>query len=197
MTDADAPTERGQTLDTAMDRMQRNRLKGRLDQRLADAFDTRENEVEHDSARFETAIAEGWEMHYAVATSGAHGWQIETDDGLRLAEGAYPEDVSWLVFENGWIHQTGARWLTDDDLVEWVAEVQDRRETATERINDAERAAFEPDERIRYKEDLAGNEMEGWWVFDPTGYVGRPDTVVAHAAGYEARRAEVENERQP
>jgi hypothetical protein len=181
-----------QSLDTSMDRSQIQRLQGRVDQRLADVFEQRDEEIEQDSNRFHRAIEEGWELHYAVATSGAHGWQIETDDGLRLAEGAYPEDVSWLVFENGWIHSTGARWLKDDDLVEWVADVQDRRETATERVSDAEREAFEADGRIRYDEDLGGNEMTGWWVFEPTGYVGRPEAVVAHAAGFDARSEEAD-----
>jgi hypothetical protein len=129
-------------------------------------------------------------MHYAVATSGAHGWQIESDDGLRLEDGAYCEDVSWLVFENGWIHRTGARWLKDEDLAEWVAEAQDRRENAAERMIDAERKAFEADDRLEYHEDLAGNELRGWWVFDPTGFLGRPEAVVAHAAGYDACRTD-------
>ena len=188
----DAGTEREQTLDTSMDRLQRKKLQGRLDQKLADAFDYREEEVEQSSERFDTAISEGWEMHYAVATSGAHGWQIESDDGLRLADGAYPEDVSWLVFENGWIHDTGARWLKDDDLAEWVAEAQERRETAAERINEAEREAFEADDRLQYHTHFGGGEMPGWWVFEPTGFVGRPEAAVAHAAGYDAH---VEEER--
>ena len=185
-----SPVEREQSLDTSMDRSQIQRLQGRVDQRLADAFDHRDEEIEQDSNRFDRAIEEGWELHYAVATSGAHGWQIESDDGLRLAEGAYPEDVSWLVFENGWIHQTGARWLKDDDLAEWVADVQDRRETATERVSDAQSEAFEADDRLQYDEDLGGNEMTGWWVFEPTGFVGRPEAAVAYAAGYDARREE-------
>jgi len=183
-------SQREQSLDTSMDRSQIQRLQGRVDQRLADAFDNRGEEIEQDSNRFHRAIEEGWTMHYAVATSGAHGWQIEDENGLRLAEGAYPEDVSWLVFDNGWIHSTGARWLKDDDLAEWVADVQDRRETATERVSDAQREAFEADGRIRYDEDLGGNEMTGWWVFEPTGYVGRPEAVVAHAAGYDAHSEE-------
>jgi len=198
MTNDDTGTDAGttddrteqQTLDTSMDRLQRKKLQGRLDQKLADVFEHREEEVEQDSDRFVTAIEEGWTMHYAVATSGAHGWQIKSDDGLRLADGAYPEDVSWLVFANGWIHRTGARWIKDDDLVEWVAKTQERREKAAERMNDAEREAFEDDDRIEYDEDLSGNEMPGWWRFEPTGFVGRPEAAVAHAAGYDARRTE-------
>ena len=192
MTDdnTDERTEREQTLDTAMDRLQRKKLQGRLDQRLAEAFAHRGDEVEKNSGRFHEAIAEGWPMYYAVATSGAHGWQIDSDDGLRLAEGAYPEDVSWLVFENGWIHRTGARWLKDDDLVEWVAEAQERREKATERINEAEREAFEADDRLQYHTPYGDREMEGWWVFEPTGFVGRPEAVVAHAAGYDAHNSQ-------
>ena len=188
-------TERKQTLDKAMDRGTYQKLQGRIDQKLADAFQHREEEVEQDTNRFNRAIEEGWTMHYAVATSGAHGWQIESDDDLRLEDGAYPEDVSWLVFENGWIHATGARWLKDDGLVEWVADAQNRREDAAERMNEAEREAFEADDRLQYDEDLGGNEMPGWWVFEPTGFVGRPEAVVAHAAGYDARRTEeVENQ---
>jgi len=198
MTTDDTGTDAGTTddsterehLDTAMDRLQRKKLQGRLDQRLADVFEHREEEVEQDSSRFQRAIDEGWEMQYAVATSGAHGWQIESDDGLQLAENAYPEDVSWLVFENGWIHRTGARWLKDDDLVEWVADVQDTRSKAAGRIDDAEREAFEADDRLEYDTDVAGNEMPGWWVFEPTGFVGRPEFAVAHAAGYDACRTE-------
>jgi len=186
----DESTERKQTLDTAMDRGTHQKLQGRIDQKLADAFQHREEEVEQDTNRFNRAIEEGWTMHYAVATSGAHGWQIESDDGLRLEDGAYPEDVSWLVFENGWIHRKGARWLKNDDLVEWVAEAQDRREKAVKRMNDAEREAFEADDRLQYKEDLAGNEMPSWWVFEPTGFIGRPEAVVAHADGYDAHRTE-------
>jgi hypothetical protein len=175
-----------QTLDTAMDRATHQKLQGRLDQKLADAFRHREEEVEKDTSRFAKAIEEGWTMHYAVATSGAHGWQIKSDDGLRLEDGAYPEDVSWLVFENGWIHRKGARWLEDDDLAGWVADIQDRRETAAERMNDAEREAFEADDRLKYDTDVAGHEMKGWWRFEPTGFVGRPEAAVAHAAGYDA-----------
>jgi hypothetical protein len=182
----DDSTERQQTLDTAMSRSRRKKLEGRLDQRLTDAFHLLEDEVEQSSDRFYTAIAEGWEMHYAVATSGAHGWQIEADDGLRLAEDAYPGDVSWLVFENGWIHKTGARWLKDDELAEWVADVQDRRQNASERIMDAETEAFEADDRLQYHNPYGEREMEGWWIFEPTGYVGRPEAAVAHAAGYDA-----------
>ena len=188
---SDDSTEREQTLDTAMDRARSQKLQGRIDQKLADVFDHREEQVEKDVSRFNKAIEGGWTMHYAVATSGAHGWQIESDDGeLRLEDGAYCEDVSWLVFENGWIHATGARWLKDDELAEWVAEAQDRREKATERMNDAEREAFEADDRLQYDTDLGGNEMEGWWVFEPTGFVGRPEAVVAHADGYDAHRSE-------
>jgi hypothetical protein len=183
-----------QSLDTSMDRSQIQRLQGRLDQRLADVFEQREDAVEQDSDRFHRAIEEGWELHYAVATSGAHGWQIEDEDGLRLAEGAYPEDVSWLVFQNGWIHSTGARWIKDEDLAEWVAEAQDRRETASERITDAEREAFQDDDRLRYAEDVVGNEMTGWWIFEPTGFCGRPEAAVAHAAGYDAHSEEGSDE---
>lgn len=189
----DESTERKQTLDTAMDRQRSQKLQGRLDQKLADVFDHREEQVEEDVSRFNRAIEEEWTMHYAVATSGAHGWQIESDDdGLRLEDGAYCEDVSWLVFENGWVHATGARWIKDDDLVEWVAEAQDRREKAVERMNDAEREAFEADDRLRYATDVAGHDMEGWWRFEPTGFVGRPEATVAHAAGYDARQTEEE-----
>jgi len=180
-------SQREQSLNTSMDRSQIQRLEGRIDQRLTDLFDHREAEVERDRNRFDRAIEEGWELHYAVATSGAHGWQIESDHGLQLAEGAYPEDVSWLVFQNGWIQSMGARWLKDDDLTEWVADVQKRRETATERVSDAERGAFEADDRLRYAEDVVGNEMSSWWVFNPTGFVGQPEAVVAHAAGFDAR----------
>jgi len=184
----DDSTERKQPLDTAMDRLQRKKLQGRIDQKLTDAFQHLEDDAEQDSSRFATAIEEGWTMHYAVATSGAHGWQIEeTDDGLRLADGAYAEDVSWLVFENGWIHHTGARWLKDDALAEWVADVQERRQEAAERMNDAEREAFEADDRLRYEEDATGEPMKGWWRFEPTGFIGRPEAVVAHADGYDAR----------
>jgi hypothetical protein len=185
----DDSTDREQTLDTAMDRSQIKRLQGRIDQKLTDAFQHHDDVVEQDSGRFNQAVEEGWTMHYAVATSGAHGWQIEsTDDGhLRLVEGAYPEDVSWLVFENGWIHQSGARWLQDEDLAEWVGDVQARRDTASDRIQDAEREAYEADDRIQYEESSAGREMKGWWRFEPTGYVGRPEAVVAHADGYDAR----------
>jgi len=187
---SDDSTEREQTLDTAMDRARSQKLQGRIDQKLADVFDHREEQVEQATSRFYRAIDEGWTMHYAVATSGAHGWQIESDDGLQLGDGAYPEDVSWLVFENGWIHDTGARWLKDDGLAEWVAEAQDRREKAAERMNDAEREAFEADDRLQYDTDLGGNEMENWWVFEPTGFVGRPEAAVAHADGYDAHRTE-------
>jgi len=34
--------------------------------------------------------------------------------------------------------------------------------------------------------------MEGWWRFEPTGFVGRPEATVAHAAGYDARQTEEE-----
>ena len=186
----DDSIERKQSLDMAMDRLQRKKLQGRLDQRLADAFEYREAEVEQDSDRFATAIAEGWEMHYAVATSAAHGWQIQSEDGLRLADGAYPDDVSWLVFENGWIHATGARWLRDDALAAWVAEAQERRKTAADRMHEEEREAFEADDRLQYETHLGGGEMRGWWRFEPTGFVGRPEAVVAHAAGYDARVGE-------
>jgi len=181
-----------QTLDTSMDRQRSNKLQGRLDQKLADAFEYREDEVEEDVSRFHRAINEGWTMHYAVATSGAHGWQVVSDDDggdLRLAEDAYPEDLSWLVFENGWIHGTGAWWLKDDDLVEWVVDVQDRRESASERVKEQEREAFEADDRLQYDTNVAGHEMTDWWRFEPTGFVGRPAAAVAHAAGYDARRA--------
>jgi hypothetical protein len=188
-TDDSTERERTQTLDTAMDRSQIKRLQGRIDQKLADAFTHRDDEAEQDSSRFQRAVKEGGRMNYAVATSGAHGWQIEeTDDGgLRLVEGAYPEDVSWLVFENGWIHRTGAYWLQDEDLAEWVDDVQARRDTASDRIQDAEREAFEADDRIQYEKDATGEPMKGWWRFEPTGYVGRPEAVVAHADGYDAR----------
>jgi hypothetical protein len=187
----DGRTDRQQTLDTAMDRATHRKLGGRLDQKLADAFEHREEEVDKSVDRFNAAINEGWEMHYAVATSGAHGWQIESDDdGLRLADGAYCGDVSWLVFENGWIHATGGQWLRDRDLATWVAGIQARRESAAERMNDAEREAFEADDRLRHDTDLGGNEMKGWWVFEPTGFVGRPEAVVAHADGYDAHRDE-------
>jgi len=189
----DESTELEQTLDTAMDRAMHQKLQGRVDQKLADVFEHREGDVEQDTSRFNRAIQEGWTMHYAVATSGAHGWQIESDDGdLRLEDGAYCEDVSWLVFENGWVHATGARWLKDDDLAEWVANIQDRRDDAAERMNDAEREAFEADDRLEYDTDVGGNDMKGWWVFEPTGFVGRPEAAVAHAAGYDAHQAEEE-----
>jgi len=184
----DDSTERVQPLDTAMGRARSQKLQGRIDQKLSDAFQHREGEVEQDTSRFNRAIEEGWTMHYSVATSGAHGWQIDSDDdGLRLADGAYCEDVSWLVFENGWIHRTGGRWLKDDDLVEWVAEYQGRRETAHDRIANKKREAFEADDRLEYDTDVAGHEMPGWWRFTPTGFVGRPEATVAHAAGYDAR----------
>ena len=187
----DDSIDREQTLDTAMDRLQRKKLQGRIEQKLTDAFAHRQAAVEQSSERFATAIEEGWTMHYAVATSGAHGWQIESADGLRLADGAYPEDVAWLVFENGWVARSGARWLKNDELAEWVALAQERRERATEQINEAEREAFEADDRLQYHTDVTGvSPAKGWWQFEPTGYIGRPEAVVAHAAGYDARRAE-------
>jgi hypothetical protein len=184
----DDSTELKQTLDTAMGRSRMQRLQGRLDQRLTDAFEHRAEEIEKDVSRFQRAINEGWTMQYAVATSGAHGWQIESDDGLQLADDAYPEDVSWLVFDNGWIHRSGARWLKDDDLAEWVAEHQDRRGSANDRVASKKREAFEADDRLEYDTDIAGHEMKNWWRFNPTGFVGRPDAAVAHAAGYDAAR---------
>jgi hypothetical protein len=185
----DNRTERKQRLDTSMDHAKASKLRGRLDQRLADAFGHRDGAVEQDTGRFHRAIEEGWEMHYAVATSGAHGWQIESDGGLRLAEGAYPEDLSWLVFENGWVHSTGAQWLKNDDLAEWVADLQERRDTVGERINNQESEVFESDDRIRQETDSRGKEITGWWRFEPTGYVGRPPAVTAHAEGYDASPA--------
>jgi hypothetical protein len=76
--------------------------------------------------------------------------------------------------------------------VEWVADVQERRETATERVSDAEREAFQEDDRLRYAEDVVGNEMTGWWIFEPTGFCGRPEAAVAHASGYDARSEEAD-----
>jgi len=185
----DDNTERKQTLRTGMDLAQRNKYQARIDQRLRDAFENREEAVKQSRDRFARAIEEGWTIRHAVATSGAHGWQIESDDdGLRLSEGAYPGDVSWLVFENGWIHRTGARWLKDDDLAAWVRRKKDSQEAITERLREKEREAFEADDRIRYAVDTTGEKMPGWWVFRPTGYTGTPRHVVAYAAGYDARQ---------
>jgi hypothetical protein len=205
MTDYDR--ERKQTLDTARDDYMITRLSGRIKGTLAAVFEERNDEIEESVPRFNRAIDEEWPLIHAVATSGAHGWQIvsETEDGEQvdfdderadpdapttLAENAYCDDVSWLVFENGWIHRGRAEWLHAPDVAEAVAEVRRLSRKANERTNEAECEAFEADARISYDEDATGQPMQGWWIFEPTGYVGRPEAVVAHAAGYDAAQGE-------
>ena len=200
MTDYDR--EYKQTLDTAMDDHMSTRLSGHIRGTLATVFDERDGETEESQPRFNRAIDEEWPLVHAVATSGAHGWQIvtETDDGEQidfdderadpdapttLAENAYCDDVSWLVFENGWIHGGRAEWLYAPDVAETISEARRRSRKANERANKAESEAFEADARISYDEDATGQPMKGWWVFEPTGYVGRPSAVVAHAEGYD------------
>lgn len=200
-------TDLQQTLDTAIEDHMSTRLSGHIEGTLATVFDERDDETEESQPRFNRAIDEGWPLVHAVATSGAHGWQIvtETDDGEQvdfdderadpdapttLAANAYCDDVSWLVFENGWIHRGRAEWLYAPDVAETIAEAQRRSRKANEQANEAESEAFEADARIIYDEDATGQPMKGWWVFEPTGYVGRPSAVVAHAAGYDAGQKE-------
>lgn len=186
--DPDPDDDDGQTLDSSFQTHRRARLGGKIEGVLMQA--AAERDLTHNSGRFGTATHDGWPIIYGVATSGAHGWQVEDDDGVqRLAENAYAEDLSWLVFENGWIHAGNARWFRDEELAEWVRETQEKRDEIAESVDSDEEEFLDADDRI-IPHEAYGREVAGWWEFEPTGYVGRPAAVVAFAAGYDARDAD-------
>lgn len=172
-------------LDTGFDHEQRDLQRGEIRGMINSAF--RFNDVEQSTARFEKAKQEQWNIEYAVVTSGAHGWQIVNEDDQRyLEESAYADDISKLVFENGWIMRNGARWIKDNDLAREIVDKQERVENISERINDEESDRFKSDDRFSFDTDASGNEMKGWWVFEPTNFISRPIIVSAYAQGYDA-----------
>ena len=188
--------EHEQELDTSPALTRAHKLSGRIDQVVRDAW--KAAETEYGEGRFNEAINEQWTAIYAIATSGAHGWQIvenEDGDGVRLDEGAYPGDIGFVVFENGWVHVGNDRWFKDEDgsLHESIEYLKEQRDTEWDRADGLETEAFDADDRISVHQDLGGNELPGWWEFGPTGYVGRPPAVVAHAKGYDLAQDEVED----
>ena len=186
--------EHEQELDTSPALTRAYKLSGRIDQAVREHW--KATEAEYGEGRFSEAINEQWTAIYAIATSGAHGWQIvehEDGGGVRLAEGAYPGDVGFVVFENGWVHVENDRWFEDEDgsLRETIEYLKEQRDTEWDRADEQETEAFEADDRISVHQDPGGNDLPGWWEFDPTGYVGRPPAVVAHAKGYDLGQDEV------
>jgi len=179
-----------QSLDGAGDSWKEGHLTGKIDGWISELF--RHADVEQSVSRFETAVDEQWSLVRAVATSGAHGWQIVGDDDgspSHLEEGAYPEDVTGLVFENGWIYRQPGEWVKDPETVERVREAVDRRTKAEERRHESEQDVFDGDDRLRQDQDVTGNPMDGRWVFDSEGveFAGRPDATAAFRDGWDAR----------
>lgn len=177
--------------------------RGRVEGYLRRMFNARAEDIEESNERFGTAINEEWPIIYGVATSGAHGWQlvsttpdgdrVDADDPRRdpdapttLESGAYPEDLHWLVFENGYVHANGARWLHDEEAVECIRSYLETVTEERERTEEREAEVFEADDRLVYETDLTGSPMPQWWRFEPTGFVGTAEAAAAHAAGYDA-----------
>lgn len=177
------------SLNTAGDAHRAAKITGKVEGWIQELF--RHSEVEESLDRFNTAIAEEWSLVRAVATSGAHGWQIVSDDDgnpSHLSEDAYAEDVTGLVFENGWIYKQPGAWVHDPETVERVKEAHERRHDLSERMEEREEEVFEEAERIEEYEDMRGEPMSGVWTFQAgdTEYEGRPELVAAFRDGFEA-----------
>lgn len=162
------------------------RLTGKIQERLETAFYDNEAEVEKDVDRFEIAIKKGWTMVYGQTTSGAHGWMIQEADDHEgryvLESGAYPEDVNWLVFVNGWVHRAGGRWLRSEEVVERVESLVQSRRDIYEEINDTVNSVVEETDGLSWWGDR--NKDSAFVVAKATGYVGTAAEALAHYQGF-------------
>lgn len=174
-------------LNTAPEQSRIARLTGRIEGHVREAA-RHADVVDGPVETFSAAVDEQWPILVGVASSGAHGWQIVTDDDgspSHLDDAAFFEDVSLVVFENGFV-KAGDDVFEDGELVETVADLVDRRRNVGDDRREAEQAYLDANDDVAVETGPGGRDLPGWWAFEPAGFVGRPVEVAAFKQGYES-----------
>lgn len=173
---------------TALD-AQRWKLYGYIGGLVDREFTHRQQEVEEDYDRFETAIDEQWALIYGEPDDAESQWMItemQGGDELILHYEADPQRVGTLIFDNGWIYAGEGSWLQDRRFVEEIRQYHyDAVEFGAE-ASQIEQTAIEEDDRIEQATRDDGTPIQNRYVFTPSKYVGSASQVLAHASGWDA-----------
>jgi hypothetical protein len=165
-----------------MDRSRMSELTGVVRGRVEEA--ARHHEFDQSVKRFNVAIDEQWRLVFGMVSSGAHGWQLVSDDrGTQtLAQNAYCDDLGPLVFGNGWVMLSGGRWFRDGELAHAVAGLVSRRRSLADRVDNSIDQMLADDKRL--------GQSNGSVQFEAgtTEYAAVAERAAAFRDGFDAGR---------